>query len=87
MLEAYVDGVPNHIAQTIRTGSARSWALVRSFAQGDPLSVPPVAVLEPSGLKLVDGNHRVAALLYCMYRGYPVNPRIPCWIGSLARDA
>jgi hypothetical protein len=65
LIAAYVDGVANEYSLGIPDGIGRFQGLVRHLEQSETLPTPVVLLKERTGLMVVDGFHRLAALFYC----------------------
>lgn len=63
----------------VRGAEGRFWAAARFIQEHGKIPLPIVVLRTPSGLKVMDGSHRVAALIHLgMLPGY----KIPAWVAG-----
>jgi hypothetical protein len=65
LIAAYIHGETNIYSAEIGDGQQRFAQLARFTLANGSMPVPPVLIEEPTGLTIMDGNHRITALFVC----------------------
>jgi hypothetical protein len=66
--------------ETIENTKERFWSCVQFIEVHQEIPKPIIALLRNNEIEVVDGNHRIAALLHV---GIPAGYRIPMWVPSI----
>jgi hypothetical protein len=81
MRAAFANGLEHPPGMVIKGSSTRIGAFVKILQDTGRLPVPPVFLRKSGGLEILDGCHRIAALLHVQAAGAPTTAH-NLWIAS-----
>lgn len=80
MATAYGLGLPFHPSVPIQNSRERIGPFVKAIEATGTLPVPPILLVRPRGLEILDGCHRLAALHHARTAGLKVDAEHDAWI-------